>query len=313
MLTFRKLSLVALALTLGLTATGRATEPDKLMPPDAEIVVVLNVRQTLDAPVVRKNALDLLKTVVAGNAEVKTVLEAVGIDPFKDIETILISNAGKMDKEGNNFVAVRGNFDPMKITAQAGKAGLKASLVQGLAIYEVKGGEEAMFLTVLNRNTILASTKKDYLVKAATGGIKNGKNLERLKASLARIQGTPSFTLGMVISDELKTQLKTAIPGNEQGSMFLDNLESVSGSINVNDDADCRLMINTADAKTAENLTGLIKLFLPAAKEEIAKQQGVPAVVSTILANLHVVADKNAVVFDVKVTDKMVKDALEGK
>ncbi len=312
MFSSRKSLFLALTLVASLASSARAAELDKLLPPDADAVGVLNVRQALDAPVTRKYAFDLLKTLISNNADIKTALEAIGLDPFKDIDSILVSGAGKMDKDGNIFAAVRGSFDPDKIKAQATKAGLPSAQVGNLTIYEIKGGED-VFLTVLDKKTILGSNKKDYLVKAATGALKPGKNSEQLKAALARTNGTHCLILGVVLNEDLKGQMKAAAPGNDQISSLVDKLESVSGSINLTGDADFKLLINTADAKTADNLAGLLNLYLPAAKEVLVKQPGLPPVVGTILNNLKVSTEKTSVVFDLKMTDEMIQKASESK
>jgi hypothetical protein len=312
MLSSHKPLYLALALAVSLVPAARAAELDSLLPPDADAVGVLNVRQALDAPVTRKYAYEPLKTLVSNNVDFKAALEGIGLDPFKDIDRVLVSNAGKMDKDGNIFAAVRGSFDPDKIKAQAAKAGLTASPAGNLNIYEVKGGE-TIFLTVIDNKTILGSNKKDYLVKAATGALKPGKNSAVLKAALARTEATHSLILGIVITDDLKTQMKAAAPGNEQVSGLVDKLESVSGSINLTGDADVKLLINTADTKTADNLAGLINLLLPATKEEIVRMPGVPPVVGTILTNMKVTSDKSAVVFNLKVADEMIQKAIDGK
>jgi hypothetical protein len=312
MIPSRQATFLALTLVVSLAASGRAAEPDKLLPPDANAVAVLNVRQTLDAPVIRKYAFDLLKTQISTNVDVKAALEAIGLDPFKDVDSLLLSISGKMDKDGNIFAAVRGSFDPEKIGAQATKANVPSSKVGNLTIYEIKGAAD-MFLTVLDKKTILGSNKKDYLVKAATGVLKQEKSSEQLKAALARTDGTHSLILGIVLTEDLKGQMKAVAPGNDQVSSIVDKLESVSGSINLTADADVKMQVNTADAKTADTLAGMINLFLPATKEELVKQPGVPPVVGTILTNMKVTSEKTSVVFNVKIADDMIQKAIEGK
>jgi hypothetical protein len=97
MLSTRKAWLAAIAMvaaTLLASAPARAVEPDKMIPADAEAVIVFNVRQTLDSPLIKAYALDKIKDAMKGNAQAETVLKAAGIDPLKDIDSVLITNAG---------------------------------------------------------------------------------------------------------------------------------------------------------------------------------------------------------------------------
>ncbi len=197
MLSSRKSLFLALTLVVSLASSARAAEPSiSCCPPTRTPWASSMCSQELRCPGHQKVRLpDLLKTYISNNMDIKAALEAMELDPFKDIDTILVSNAGKMDKEGNVFAAVRGSFDPDKIKAQATKAGLPSAQVGNLTIYEIKGGED-VFLTVLDKKTILGSNKKDYLVKAATGALTPGKNSAQLKAALARTNGTHCLVLG---------------------------------------------------------------------------------------------------------------------
>ena len=89
------------------------------MPPDTEMVLVVNVRQALEAPLTKKYALEQIKAALKGNEEAQKVLMALGLDPLKDIDTLIVANAGA-NGEKVTFI-LRGKFDTEKIhtTAQA--------------------------------------------------------------------------------------------------------------------------------------------------------------------------------------------------
>src|SRR3954470_15902376 len=86
-------------LTLCAAPAGAAPAPapgktglqvDPLTPADTEVLVVIDVRRMLDAPLVKKKELEDAKAGIK-NDQVGKVLTAAGIDPRKDIDTITFS------------------------------------------------------------------------------------------------------------------------------------------------------------------------------------------------------------------------------
>src|SRR5206468_1258592 len=108
---------LGLALAAGLAAApARAAEADKYLPSDTEAVVGINVRQLLDAPLVKKYALEQIKDALKKNAEVTTALQAMNLDPFKDVNSVVIAVSDKV-AQGQGLAIVHGNFDVSKITS----------------------------------------------------------------------------------------------------------------------------------------------------------------------------------------------------
>src|SRR5205823_2725421 len=90
MLFRRTLALAVAGLTvLGLAAsTGRAAEPDaKLMPGDAEFVLVANYRQIIGSAMFKKYGMEPFKAQLQ-DPQVKPVLDALGLNPLEDIDTL---------------------------------------------------------------------------------------------------------------------------------------------------------------------------------------------------------------------------------
>src|SRR5947207_6188354 len=127
MLRLRSIWLPALALgaVALLTTPARAADAregtgavlDVLTPTDAQIVVSFNLRQMADSALAKKKGIDKLREALDADQNLKQVLKAVGLDPFKDIESITLAlpipenPAVKTDKV---FVTIRGNFDQDK-------------------------------------------------------------------------------------------------------------------------------------------------------------------------------------------------------
>src|SRR5262245_31717976 len=96
MLFIRKHVLAALALGLVLAlpafaapvpGEAAAGSYEKYLPDDADGVVTINVRALLDSELVKKVGLDKM---LADNEEAQKSLKALGLDPLKDIERVVI-------------------------------------------------------------------------------------------------------------------------------------------------------------------------------------------------------------------------------
>src|SRR5947209_11405861 len=140
---FSALALFGLAV-VGLSAsTGAAADYDaRLVPPDADMVAVGDYQQLIASPLFKKHGLEPFKQTLQ-DKEIKPALAALGLDPLKDIDTIVVSNTGKLDDTGKLFIGIKGRFDPDKIAAAAKGQGLKTHTVGNLTIYETTGPDPA--------------------------------------------------------------------------------------------------------------------------------------------------------------------------
>ena len=95
------------------TVPARAADLDRYLPADAEQVAVANVRQMLDSPLVQKHGLDHLKAALQKDKKVQDLLTALKLDPLKDIDTVIVANAGT--RGDKTLLVVEGRFDQKKI------------------------------------------------------------------------------------------------------------------------------------------------------------------------------------------------------
>src|SRR5258707_15347454 len=108
---------LALVLAVGLLAApARAAEVDKYLPSEAEAVMFVNVRQILDSAVVKKYALELAKDGLKNNVDAQQMLNAFGLDPFKDITSFTVATGGGIS-EPKLLAIMHGTFDVAKIQA----------------------------------------------------------------------------------------------------------------------------------------------------------------------------------------------------
>src|SRR4051794_16869273 len=90
MLTSQKRLWGLAVLALALAAPARAAELDRLVPSDAEQVVIVNVQQILGSDLVKKYALPQIEKQLQDNDAIKQLQKLTGFDPFKDVTSMII-------------------------------------------------------------------------------------------------------------------------------------------------------------------------------------------------------------------------------
>jgi len=175
-MSLRKTWLQALGLTLValcVALPARAAEPDPLVSEDAELVAVFHVRQLLDSPVVKKYGLEQMKTALEHNQQAQKALNAAGLDPFKDIDTLLITKGHSDEKV---LMVAHGNFDLDKIQSAATSfaekkpAELKISKEGDITVYEMRGEGKAKekpgYAAFADKNTLVVTPSREATLEA---------------------------------------------------------------------------------------------------------------------------------------------------
>src|SRR5271155_5233975 len=102
-------AVVALLAPLGM---ARGAAVDQYFPGETQVVVTMNVRQILDSALMKKDigkVRDQLKEI----EEAQKVLEDLGFDPFKDLDSITLAAVGATDQE-RVLVVAHGRFNVAK-------------------------------------------------------------------------------------------------------------------------------------------------------------------------------------------------------
>jgi hypothetical protein len=302
------------ALTVSLAALvlavpARAVQPDPLVPADAELVVNINVRQILDSAVIKKNALDKIKKDIKDNAEVQKLMEATGLDPLKDVDTVVLAVAGL--SKPKFLLVMHGKFNPEKIHSAVEAAAkkddnLKISKEGNLNIYETTKGKDVFCTTVLDRSTVLLAQEKDYLLKAAKS---DGKAMisKGLQGALSRVTGKESIWGAMYLSKELKD----TIAKNPMAAQFANKMEAITGSLNLADGANFILQIHTADAQAAGQLGKAVEGIKALVALQVKGQPNVPQSVKDIVDNLMVNTKGTSVGISLDVTEEQIEKVIK--
>src|SRR5262245_32553403 len=114
------LALAALALLVAPAVSAPApfnkvagADSDKWLLNDAEAILVINVKQIRSAKMV-KDSEATIKAMLKGNEQYKALTAAIGADPMKDVDNLLLSATGSSAKDAKFLMVVRGKFDQQK-------------------------------------------------------------------------------------------------------------------------------------------------------------------------------------------------------
>ncbi|MGF1579804.1 MAG: hypothetical protein ACFCD0_10610 [Gemmataceae bacterium] len=97
--------------------------PGKYMLPDADFVVMLNLKQFRNTPIYKKHHKKDLEKLV-GLEPVAQMLRELGLNPLQDIDHVCMAEGRSCfskDKREGPYVVVRGRFDSNKLQAAAKK------------------------------------------------------------------------------------------------------------------------------------------------------------------------------------------------
>ncbi len=318
MLNVRKTWMVALTLALAvycsaplsaaplLGTKGAGDDADKWLLNDPEVVMTVNVKQMLGSEVF-KAQLPEIKAHLEKNEEAKALFQTIGLDPFKDVDSILISAAGGSAKDAKALVVVKGRFDTDKIHKALAKESEKKDKVEA-----VKEGDQQLYMIKLQDRTVCAgfasksvlvvTENKESTVEAIkNGGTKTAKIGKEMKSALSKFTGKESLTFAMVITDEIKKAIDRAPPQAKVAA----KLQAITASLSVTDSVDLNITGHTSEPKAAKQLASTlasVKVVAGGFTEDYP-------LAGKILDELKINAEKDGVVVALKITKAMIDEA----
>jgi len=285
---------------------------EKWLANDSEIVVSVNVKQMLNSAAVKKEGLEPLKGLIAGNEHLKAVLDAIGLDPLKDLHSITLSGSATSAKDVKALVVVRGKFDLEKVQTAAEKFAkkspddLKVLKDDKGTLYEVKANDMALVAGFVDSTALVLTPSKEMTLEAIkNGGKKEAKVNKDLKSAMAKFDGKESIAIAMVVNDELKKALGK-LP---QAAEIAPKLQTVTGAITLTDSASTILTINTDDAKTAGKTIMLVKQLKALGELMVLNNEEVGPIAQEMLNALKIEQAGSSVTATLKVTKEMVEKA----
>ena len=312
MKTWLHFSAFGLAALLPIASVQAAAVPDRLTPSDAELVVQVNVRQMLQTPLATKHALNPLKALLERSTETRQLLRTAGLDLFKDIDTIALSMSGRPLSGGKLLVVVRGSFTPDKVLAATDDYAKKhpdrvKNCKDGdLPMWEIHSDDRSFYAAFAdNKTLVMTGTKTDTAAVVHRTGQTPQQPSAAMQAALAHLKGSENMWVAMVATEDIKQLLKS----DDTSKDFAAALQSVTGALELSEDAQFRLVVHTdsaqAAAKIKSKLDELMPLlsFLGAGKDKSGK------IAKEVIDSIKLKTEKNDVSVRIHVTDAQIQKA----
>jgi hypothetical protein len=312
MKTWLELAAFGLATLLPFTSVQAAAEPDRLTPSDAEMLVQVNVRQMLQTPLVKKHALDPLKALLERSPETRRLLRAAGLDPFKDIDTISLCTSGRPLSGGKLQVVVRGSFTPDKVRAAADDYAQKQpdrlkNIKNGeLPMWEIHSDDKSFYAAFADDKTlVMTTTTKDTAAVIHRAGQSPQQPSAAMQAALAHLKGDENLWLALVATEEIKQLLKSDTTSKD----FAAALQSVTGALELSDDAQFGLVVHTNSAEAAAQIKGKLDELMPLLSFLGAGKDKSGQIAKEVIDSIKLKTEKNDVSIRLHITDAQIDKA----
>ena len=286
-----------------LSAPVRAAELNQYLPDGTVIVVSVNVKQLLDAPLLKSDE----KATQQGMGEIGKMLAGFGVDPAKDVNRVVFAAGGELQPK-NLLLLVEGRFDPTKVQAKLDelskdpKNNLQATKEGVATIFQVNIPPQAIpnpaipsqfWLTVLDTSFLAVAADKAALQEALA---------KKSGARKAEIKKDVTDLIGKINSKETASVVVVPPPEVLAGSPAA-GLKTVTGGVTVSDGVKTDILLSTKDADSAKVLATLIEDTLNQVKQLVpliaGQQAGIgpkeQAMVKEIMDSVKVAATNDGV------------------
>jgi hypothetical protein len=304
---------VAAAPLLGAKGAGRL-EAEKWMLDDAEVVVILNVKEMLGSDVMKKGGTQQLKGLLKTQEDAQKLLEACGLDPFRDVDGILMTGTGASNpKDAKVRVVIRGNFNTTKMHAAAEKHAkakpddLKLLKEGTTQLYQLKGkDDQPVFAAFVDKATIVLTPSKEATVDAIKNGGKKAANLTReMKAALDRFGGKESVAMAITVTEEMKK----AISKVPQIANLAPKLQTITAAVNLTDAAELNVVANTSDGKAAGDLLKVLAVVKATGELMVQSNEDLPPFVGDLIGAIKLSKEQSSTRLNLKVTKELIEKA----
>lgn len=253
------LALTVLGTALVATAVpahaGDGTDLLKFAPESSQMVLVFDVADSRDSALLKKGMTKLLDA----SAEAKQKLAELGLDPMKDIDTILFAGAGSKDLQDGGpkdlVIIIEGRLPKDKLAALPNATKTSYS---GVDIYSHNDTDAAF---IGDRLFFAKKGKMKAAIDVALGkGKGKGKNIaaskkaKALRDAIAATDTTADLWATVLIPAKNQTDMK-----KEQGMVA----KTVSLGVNFTADLGLALKVGTDADASASKAVGMIQAQLP--------------------------------------------------
>ncbi len=270
---FKKAHLWMVA-AVGMIVTTSApvfADASKYFSKDSEFVFSVNLRQIMNSKLVKDYKVqEMIEGMLQNNEQFQELQRVLGINLLNDVETITAAGAVGERKPKDSVMVIEGKFNQGKFDEAAAKAMkefpdvVAKHRLQGSDIFEITppGEEERIYLTMVNKGTMLFAQTKDGIGKALAN--KGQNDLNKQVRSLIGTLGAKN-SLGIVATSK---GLIKAAQQNPRAALFaqqLNNIDGFGASLTVGKEVQFQFGVDTGSVQSARELNqqaifGLIAL-----------------------------------------------------
>jgi hypothetical protein len=242
---------------------------DKYLLDDADMIAVVNVPLIRESAFYKEHYEKLLGELLK-KEPVAAILKEAGLDPFKDIERLVMMSGRSCVGDGGNHgpvVLVQGRFDAAKLYAAAARlakdypAGVKIEARGDTKIVEIVTVHKSFHVAVLDRGHVFLSMsgKKD-LVEAALDKAAGKKKTELTIKPFVELYRKMKFDrpVEVIATSTLITGSSTMFDGMKAETKVFtladDGVEWLRATADVKDDVKLQVTLATKDAAKAADM-----------------------------------------------------------
>lgn len=282
-------------------------DADKWIVDDADFVLVFNMKQLAGSELMKKGGAEAITGLVKTHDQAQAILDATGLQPFKDIDGILVSGTlGARTADARGLVVVKGRFDPDKAVGVARKKdGVEVVKDGETDVIKLKVQDQNVYGAFVDRTTLVVSLSQESTVHwVKNGGKKQARLGATLRSALGNFKGSESLTFALVLTEDLKKRI-SKVP---QLAVAGPKLETLTASLTVTDAAELNLVGGTSDPKAARQLQNSLGVLKRVA-EVMVQGEDSPfgKTVGEVLDEVKISSDKDGV----HISCKLSKDKLE--
>ena len=327
--------LLAVVMTAGVAASARAAEVEPLLPKETEYVTRMNFKQMLESDIIKKYAMGQIKQALQGE-EVKKMLEGLGLDPLKDIESATLGMWGS-GEDTQAVGVIKGKFDAKKLfeaaKAEADKNKDKVEVItekaddKEVTLVKVdQGNGKPAFLTVADDKTIIMGSEKKHALGALTAF--NKKEKAKLNPALTALvlkqDEKASMYFCAVTDGKLKDLPAGAFDGlknvgvdGEKLQGQLQKMLTVAVTVNLGKEVKFAAVAGMKDADSAEEFSGTMEKLVDTAKTFLpilgGQEPKAKTFIDDLTKSLGVKAKDKDVTLSFELSAKAIADAAGGK
>jgi hypothetical protein len=252
--------LAVLCPSLFLASNVRAADLETYLPKDTDLVLSLNVRQVLDSPVVKNNAIDLIRTTLSTNKEVAESIKALGLDPLVDFNRVSIGINLENFNNPRAIVVIDGKFDAMKIARLMDELIKKDPKQFGTekgnkVLYRLTVSNQPVYAMPIDANTIVLGTVKDYVVNAADATKGGRKSAIRKELSELLAKADPKASL--YLAGHVKGRLGAVPLPDADLKKMIEQVETITGEVRLDKDLQAVVTLTASSAQVAKEVQSL--------------------------------------------------------